>query len=150
MLKDEKKIIIRNEKLRKVRNNLREIIIRAVYDEMQILQNFGNLYRDVLSLKPEEQKESAILQGRITKLSSLLSKSICVCPLCTQSDKDMVYIPIHEMWFCVECQEKDLIWYRAMGSAEDRRQNDYINYYYEQKEKFERRFLNKEKPNSNK
>ncbi|NVM36920.1 MAG: hypothetical protein HWN81_15085 [Candidatus Lokiarchaeota archaeon] len=31
-----------------------------------------------------------------------------------------------------------------MGSEEDRRQHDYINYYYEQKEKFIKRFLNKE------
>jgi len=68
-----------------------------------------------------------------------------VCPLCTQSDKDMVYIPLHEMWYCVECQEKDLIWYHPMGSEEDKRQHDYINYYYEQKEKFMKRFHNKEK-----
>ncbi len=62
----------------------------------------------------------------------------------------MVYIPLHETWYCVECQEKDLIWYHPHGSEEDRRQHDYINYYLEQKEKFAKRFLNKEKSNSNK
>ncbi len=150
MLKHEKKIIIRNEGLKKLRNNLRQIIIRAVYDEIQILQNFDNLYEDWLSLTPEEQKESAILQGKITNLFSLLSKSICVCHLCTQSDKDMVFIPLYETWYCVECQEKDLIWYHPMGSEEDRRQHDYINYYLKQKEKFAKRFPNKIKTNSNK
>jgi len=58
----------------------------------------------------------------------------------------MVFIPLHEIWYCVECQEKDLIWYHAIGSEEDRRQYTYINYYLEQKEKFDKRFLNIEKP----
>ena len=54
-------------------------------------------------------------------------------------------IDLYETWYCVECQEKDRIWYHPMGSEEDRRQHDYINYYYEQKEKFTKRFLNKGK-----
>jgi len=116
---------------------------------MEILQNFDTFYKDWLNLTPEEEKESAVLEGKITKLSSLLNKSICVCPLCTQNNKDMVYIPLHETWYCVECQEKDLIWYHPCGSEEDRRQHDYINYYYEQKEKFTKRFLNKEKSDRN-
>jgi len=58
----------------------------------------------------------------------------------------MVYIPDHEIWYCVECQEKDLIWYPSHGSEEDRRQKDYINWYLEQKEKFAKRFLNRKKP----
>ena len=50
-----------------------------------------------------------------------------------------------------ECQEKDLIWYYPMGSEEDRRQHDYINYYYlKQKEKFAKRFPDKVQSNSNK
>ena len=53
-------------------------------------------------------------------------------------------------WYCVECQEKDPIWYPSHESEEDRRQHDYINYYLEQKEKFEKRFPNKAKSNSNK
>jgi len=48
------------------------------------------------------------------------------------------------MWYCTKCQDEDLIWYHPCGSEEDRRQHDYINYYYEQKEKFAKRFLNRE------
>ena len=59
-------------------------------------------------------------------------------------DRDMVFIPLHEMWFCTECQDEDRIWYHPQGSEEDRRQHDYINYYYEQKEKFVKRFLNRD------
>ena len=46
----------------------------------------------------------------------------------------------HEMWFCTKCQDEDRLWYHPQGSEEDRRQHDYINYYYEQKEKFAKRF----------
>ncbi len=54
------------------------------------------------------------------------------------------------IWYCVECQEKDLIWYHVMGSEEDKRQHDYINYYYlKQKKKFVKRFPEKVQSNSN-
>ncbi len=33
----------------------------------------------------------------------------------------MVFIPMDETWYCVECQEKDLIWYPSHGSEEDGR-----------------------------
>lgn len=58
--------------------------------------------------------------------------------------KDIVYIDLYETWYCIECQENDRIWYHPMGSEEDKRQHDYINYYYEQKEKFMKRFQNKD------
>ncbi len=149
-MKDERRVIIRNEQLKKLRNNLREIIIRAVYDEIEILRNFDSLYEGWLELTQEEQKEVAYLQGTKHSLSRALNNSICVCPLCTQSDKDMVYIADHEIWYCIECQEKGLIWYPSHGSEEDRRQHDYINWYYEQKDKFTKKYLNKDKKASGK
>ncbi|MFW9866548.1 MAG: hypothetical protein ACFFEN_10675 [Candidatus Thorarchaeota archaeon] len=150
MLKHEKKVIIRSERLQKLRNNLRQILIRAVYDEIEILDNYDSLYEAWLDLTPEEQKEVAYLQGTKHELFRLLRKSICRCPLCTNSDKDMVFIPEHETWYCTECQDKGLIWYPAHGSEENRRQHDYINWYLEQKEKFAKRFLNKDKVNMDK
>ena len=112
---------------------------------MNILNTFSKLYGPPLDLPPKEEKELYYLQGTIHKLNSALSKSICECPLCTQTDKDMVYIDLYETWYCVECQENDRIWYHPMGSEEDKRQHDYINYYYEQKAKFTKRFLNKDR-----
>jgi hypothetical protein len=35
----------------------------------------------------------------------------------------------------------------VIGSAEDRWQNDYINMYYEMKEKFEKKYLDKDREN---
>ncbi|MFX1375872.1 MAG: hypothetical protein ACFFA0_08685 [Promethearchaeota archaeon] len=84
-----------------------------------------------------------------TKLSlfSLLSKSICSCPLRTNTDRDMVFIPDHETWYCVECQEHGFIWNPSKGSEEDRFQHDYINWYFEQKEKLAKRKLKEDRLN---
>ena len=40
-------------------------------------------------------------------------------------------------------QEKGLIWDPSHGSEEDRWQHDYINMYYEQKDKFDKKYLSK-------
>jgi len=143
MLKHEKVIKIRNERLIKVRNNLRKILIKSIYDEIEILRNYDSLYGAWLNLAPAEQKEVAYLQGTKHELLSLLRKSICVCPICTKTDRDMIFIPHHKSWFCTDCHEKGLIWYHPRGSEEDRRQHDYINWYLEQKEKFAKKFSKK-------
>ncbi len=149
-MKDERRIVIKTERLRKIRNNLREILIRALYDEIEILRNYASLYPPPLELPPEEEAELYYLQGTKSKLFSLLSKSICSCPICTSQDKDMVYIEDHQEWYCVECQENDRIWYSTHGSSENRYQNDYINMYYEMKNKFEKKYLNRIKENPDK
>jgi hypothetical protein len=144
-MKNERRIIIRNERLKKTRNNLRALLRMAVYDKIEILRKFDSLYEGWLELTPEEQKEVALLQGKKHKLYDLLDKSICVCPLCSKADKDMIYIADHDTWYCIECQEKDLIWYPSHGSEEDRRQHDYINWYLELKEKFTKKDPSKDR-----
>ena len=144
-MKDERQIVIKNEQLRNIRNNLRKIFIRALYDEIEILRNYASLYSTSLELPLEEEVELYYLQGTKHKLFSLLSRSICQCALCSNQEKDMIYIEIHDEWYCVECHENDRIWYPAHGSSENRWQHDYINMYYEQKEKFETKYLNEGK-----
>jgi hypothetical protein len=146
-MKDERKIIIRNERLQKIRNNLREILIRAVWDEIEILGNYANLYPPPLDLPPEQEVELYYLEGTRHKLFSLMSRCICQCALCLNQENNMIYIEIHDEWYCVECHENNRIWYPAHGSAENRWQNDYINMYYEMKEKFEKEYLNRKKEN---
>lgn len=61
-MKNERKIVIPNERFRKIRNNLREIIIQSVYNEIYILNTFANLYGSPLDLTPKEEKELYYLQ----------------------------------------------------------------------------------------
>jgi hypothetical protein len=99
-------------------------------------------------LTPREEDESINLQAKITYLFGLISKSICSCPLCTNTNRDMIYIPDHETWYCIECQEKGLIWDSSYGSEEDILNQDYINWYFEQKEKFAKKKISDDKLNS--
>jgi len=142
-MKDERKIVIRNERLRKIRNNLREILILALYDEIEILRNYASLYGSPLDLPPEEEVEVYYLQGTKHKFFSLMRRSICKCARCSNQENDMIYIEIHDQWYCTECHDNDRIWYPAHGSSENRYQHDYINMYYEMKEKFENKYLSK-------
>ena len=82
-MKDERKIVIRNERLKKIRNNLRQILIRAVWDEIEILRNYASLYPPPLERAPEEEVEVFYLQGTKHKLFSLMSRSICKCARCS-------------------------------------------------------------------
>ncbi|MFX1324361.1 MAG: hypothetical protein ACFE8N_05355 [Promethearchaeota archaeon] len=41
--------------------------------------------------------------------------SKCVCPICTHQDKNMVYVPNHKIWYCTECQVKDLFGIHLMA-----------------------------------
>lgn len=132
---------------RKLRNNLRQILVLAIYDEIEILDNYDSLYEVLLDFSPEEQKEVAYLQGTKHELFELLDNSICVCPICTQEDRDMVFIPDHKTWYCAECQQKGLIWDPSQGSEEDRDQNDYVKWYLKQKERFAKKYLNNAKGN---
>ena len=144
-MKDERKIIIKNERLKRIRNGLRRIIILATYNEIEVLRNFSSLYGGIDSLTPIEESEVYYLEGTKNELYSALRKSICSCPLCTNQDRDMVYIELHNAWYCTKCQDERRIWYPVMGSEEDRRQHDYINWYYTQKEKFSKKYQNNRK-----
>lgn len=118
-----------------------------MWDEFWILGHYADLYPPPLDLPPEDLAELHYLEGTIHKLLSLKSRSICECPICTKQDRNMIYIESHDVWYCVECHENKLIWYPSDGSTEDRWQNDYINMYYEMKERFEKKYLNREKDN---
>jgi len=149
-MKDERKIVIKTERLRKIRNNLREILIQAIYNEIDILRTFANLYPPPLELPPDELAEIYYLEGTKHKLTSLRRRSICECARCSNQESDMIYIEIHDQWYCVECHDNDRIWYPAHGSAENKYQHDYINMYYEMKEKFDKKYFNKGKKTSKK
>ena len=149
-MKDERKIVIRNERLRKIRNNLRKILIQAIWDEDEILRTYASLYPPPSELPPDELAELYYLEGTRHKLNRLKRRSICECTRCSNQESDMIYIEIHDEWYCVECHDNDRIWYPAHGSAENKYQHDYINMYYEMKEKFEKKYSRKGKKISKK
>ena len=67
-MKNNRRVIIKNEKLKKIRYNLRKIIILSTYDQIEIYRNFSYLYWDAHNLTSDEEKESLSLETRILKL----------------------------------------------------------------------------------
>jgi len=112
ILKCEKIINIRNSQLRRVRNNLRAIIIHAVGAEVTALDSLKWSYdeRNYDSLSEPEKLESYKLYRDKWDLQFALSKSICRCYTCGMHDRDMVYNTYLKAWNCVDCTEKGKVW----------------------------------------
>ncbi len=103
-MKKERAIIIKSQRLRKVRSELRTLL---------------KLWKEDIrsSLREEWSKNSnnrAIkIQKEISSLDLMLELSICSCSLCGSSDKDMIYIPKFKQWDCVECNS-ERVYYRKL------------------------------------
>jgi len=85
-MKIKRTIIIKDPHLKKIRNNLRRVIISACSVEKS------------KSLDTETGDES-----KFWAIERPLRASILLCPACFQSDKDMIYNPVRKEWYCLEC-----------------------------------------------
>lgn len=85
-MKIKRTIIIKDPHLRRIRNNLRSVIISACSVEKS------------KSLDIENGDES-----KFWAIERPLRASILLCPACFQSDKDMTYNPVRKEWYCTGC-----------------------------------------------
>ena len=111
-MKKHKKIILKNLKLRRIRNNLRLCIINAVYSqEIQLLSERAKIYwkngvlasENVLKPNLEEKEKARTILHNIEKLNRQLNTSICKCPSCQSYEKDMIFYPPWGSWVCSDC-----------------------------------------------
>jgi len=100
-------ISIKDERLRKIRNNLRFLLSEIVLDKRKELSEQIGVLRKKKNnnIITEDQfwKNRRVLSDKGSKLLSALNKSICTCSICGSEDSDMVYIPRFEKWYCVDC-----------------------------------------------
>lgn len=111
-MKKHKRIIIENSHLKKIRNNLREIIGEAyVKLNADLIEKKRKLRKDLLNNgEPIDFVIDATkkFESKIQKLTRAFNKSICFCDGCSSMDKDMVYSVKAGEWFCVDCYDKKL------------------------------------------
>ena len=100
-MKVKRTIIIRNQHLRRLRNNLRSLIITACSIEKSKSLDIGN---------GDEDKFWAI--------ETPLRESILLCPACFQTDKDMTYNPVRKEWYCTECYAELKVGFTEEGRSE--------------------------------
>jgi hypothetical protein len=120
-MKKERIIIIKNPCLRKIRSNLRRVLLQAVSNKVKELRELEDLIMDERGIDDLEGKE---VRNKINKLLSLPTGSICRCGnggSCLSIEKfvkehpmeeldftelDMAYIPEQGEWFCLECYKR--------------------------------------------
>ena len=97
-MKKKKIIAYRTEKIKKVAIGLRELIRKAT---MKRESELGELD----TWKQQNKRKSQSIQQQRYKLLEELGKSICKCPRCRQSDRDMIFNPFLEEWWCAQCYQ---------------------------------------------
>jgi len=106
-MKHGKRIVIENEALKRLRNSLRKVFY---------------LYSDDITLPAlKEIVEANDVDKQfeiIAKISDILSRSICLCPLCYKIDSDMRYDKLEDSWYCLSCFEIILKYRKLKHSKE--------------------------------
>jgi len=99
--------VVTNPRLRKIRNNLRSLIISAcseekskILDEEEKLRENHDFYDN-----DKYRKLSRALNDRSWAIEGPLRASILLCPACFKSDRDMIYNPVRKVWYCTDCYE---------------------------------------------
>lgn len=110
-MKRAKTIVIKNPKLRKIRDNLRKILIlECVAREEEISARKRKILFDeegkIRSLTIKEEEEVLKLSLELRKYMFSMRESICSCQLCHSTDKDMSYNPKEKRWYCVDCSKE--------------------------------------------
>lgn len=110
-MRDKRAIIIKDPRLQRIRNNLRNLIIQTyhkefkkLFDKMEKIErdNTGK-YRSVDDMTPGEKDRFRSLQEQENQLSNALDRSILICVACGKGERDMVYNKAYNAWYCTEC-----------------------------------------------
>jgi len=115
-MRDKRVIIIKNPRLQKIRNNLRDVLIQAyhaqwnmLFDQMdKISRDDNGRPKSVRDMTPEEKKRFRDLQEQENELSNLLDRSILTCVACGKGHRDMVYNKAYDAWYCTFCYGLEL------------------------------------------
>jgi hypothetical protein len=107
-MKNVKIIKIRDSKLKSIRNNLRLIILAACLErKLTISRQEYSLTHDQENkyIKPDSsaRKRLKVLSDEWWGIERHLRASIIKCPGCSKCDRDMIYIPRFQTWYCVQC-----------------------------------------------
>jgi hypothetical protein len=102
-VKKKKVIRIRNSKLRKIRTELRTLLVREAGKRIiQKIHEQRNLRRSD-EFGSEKYRKTYNQEIQIRKL---LKASICSCATCSDMEKDHVFVPKTQEWYCEVCLER--------------------------------------------
>ncbi|MFX1489566.1 MAG: hypothetical protein ACFFBI_10490 [Promethearchaeota archaeon] len=118
-MKSKRTITIKDPHLKKIRNNLRSLILKAssieklrIHDEEEELRKNDDFYDN-----DKFRKMSKELNDKYWSIERPLRASILLCPACFQLDKDMTYNPVLKTWYYTDCYAKLKKGYAEDGQA---------------------------------
>lgn len=116
-MKKKKVVKIKNPELRRIRDNLRNILLQAASKEWNRLFNeqdkvFIDSNGNPKKMSLEEKSIFHELQEKMDRIHHISKNSICDCATCSAIDRDMVYNPYMKTWFCTECYQLNQQFYR--------------------------------------
>ena len=137
-MKKKRKIVIKDLRLQRVRNNLRQILIGAVQDRrMNLTSEIDAISRDSegrlrMNINHSENMELQRLKDIKSQINELTDKSICYCKGCRQINKDMTYNHTLKRWYCVECSEefRDHYFQQKIRKQKGEFLGDYHEYFF--------------------
>jgi len=110
-MRDKRTIVIKNPRLRKIRDSLRDILIgvyhaqwKEIHDARRklLFDSDGNRHT-IDDLSAENLQLFRKLQEQENELSNSLDRSILVCVSCGKGHRDMIYNKAYDAWYCTEC-----------------------------------------------
>jgi len=106
IMKKKRVIKLKDPKLRKIRKNLRELLLKVFEQKcLKILNKKDKIRRDPDLTYYEKQDRLIELETIKQNIELAKSKAPLSCSTCKRIDIDLVYNPVFETWFCEECYE---------------------------------------------
>jgi hypothetical protein len=96
-MKRKRSIVIKDPQLKKIRNNLRMLIIKWALDEWK------KLHSKLSGISSDEVELIRKINGEKQIVIKKLDASICLCASCSAPNKDMTFNPANKRWYCVDC-----------------------------------------------
>ncbi len=100
-MRKKKILAYKDEQIKKIAINLRKSIRKAT---MKKESELGKLHTK--AWKQQNKIKSQSIQQQREQLLEALGKSICMCPRCRKSDRDMIFNPFLEKWWCAQCYQE--------------------------------------------
>ena len=125
-MKKKRTIAIKSPKLRKIRDNFRDLWIAWCHDIWsstrkaihEIDRHTNGTPKTLDEMTPREQKTFHKLRARINWIDHLSNASICMCTLCGKGDRDMTFNPVDQEWYCTQCYEQNKEFFKDTDKAD--------------------------------
>ena len=105
-MKKKRVIKLKNPKLRKIRKNLRELLLNVFSEKLsEILDEKGKIRENQAVSNNEKVKKLRDLSREIQNLELAKRKAPLSCSTCKRIDIDLVYNPVYNTWYCEDCYE---------------------------------------------